>query len=427
MINDLSQRELTFVFYKPHANVWFRNTVKNIRANYFLPSKYASFFDYALNSENKIYFATALYYGGGVKGFLRSISDAIELIAWCILNKINLRKVGFIFTKNALAKKDIFFAMHYGNFTGELTQDAIHGTGMARYLADVSIYKIVHMTHYAYNPSIGNKNLKILSPNLLVAENNLERNSVFFKKYFEEFSGKFNTLSYTPAPRFVSRTPFADRINKLVATGSITFKMTDKEFLDHFGGNELQPLRRQLYEQASQYVTTMNSLIVDINDLRVVRPSRPKDTLQKRLVRRLKRSLKRNRPEDTLQDYYRKNIVDTYNEHRMFVVPEEVCDLPAIAFVEGMACGCAYFGLDSPMYRELGLVPGVHYVGYDGSIPDLMAKVRYYQKHTTELNDIANNGCEFVEKNLSPDAVYGAFFKQLKSIGHGGIALGAHG
>lgn len=413
--------KLSFVFYRPHSNIWFRNTVKNIRGNYALPSKYAQLFDHALGSGYKIYLAPTLFYDNGFNGFLQSVFDIVELITWCVLNKISLRKVGFVLTKKGLAKKDVLFAMHYGNFTFETKNIAEQCGRLAQGLADIPIYKVVHMTHYAYNPTIGSRNLKTLSPNLLVAENNLEKNSEFFKKFFGEFSGKLNALPYTPAPRFVNKTSFTERINKLVVTGSITFKMTDGEFVDYFGGDELQPLRRTLFEQASQYVSEMNSLIVDINNLRATQLSRPKDPLQKRLVRRVGRLFTRNRPDDTLQDYYRKNIVDTYNEHRMFAVPEEVCDLPAIGFVEGMACGCAYFGLDNPMYRDLGLVPGVHYVGYDGSIPDLMAKVRYYQQHTTELEDIANRGYEFVGKNLSPDVVYGAFFKQLNSVVLAGI------
>jgi hypothetical protein len=280
-------------------------------------------------------------------------------------------------------------------------------------LADIPIYKVVHMTHYAYNPVMGNRNLLELKPDLLVAENNLGSNSSFFNTYFKTFTRKVDLLPYVPMPRFVSHAPFKDRSNKLVVTGSITYKMTDKEFVGYFGGNDLQPLRRTLYEQASQYVDEMNCLVVDLNDLEVPKPARPRDSLGKRLARRMVRLFRPVQPENAQQNYYRKNIVDTYNEHRMFAVPEEICDLPAIGFVEGMACGCAYFGLDNAMYRDLGMVPGVHYVAYDGTIADLMTKVRYYQLHSMELEGIAKKGCEFVKTHLSAEAVYGAFFEQL--------------
>ena len=97
----------------------------------------------------------------------------------------------------------------------------------------------------------------------------------------------------------------------------------------------------------------------------------------------------------------------------MFAVPEEICDLPAIGFVEGMACGCVFFGLDDPMYRDLGLLPGIHYVFYDGTVTNLMEKVRYYQSHSDELELIANRGCEFVLEHLNPDVVYKEFLKLL--------------
>ena len=54
----------------------------------------------------------------------------------------------------------------------------------------------------------------------------------------------------------------------------------------------------------------------------------------------------------------------------MFVVPEEANDLPGIGFVEGMACGSAYIGLDDGMYKDIGLIPRKHYITYDGTLED---------------------------------------------------------
>ena len=98
----------------------------------------------------------------------------------------------------------------------------------------------------------------------------------------------------------------------------------------------------------------------------------------------------------------------------MFAVPEEICGLPAIGFVEGMACGSVYFGLDDPMYQNIGMNPGVHYVSYDGTVIDLMAKVNYYQAHPTELMNIGEAGSKFVLENLEPTVVYSKFIRQLK-------------
>ena len=84
----------------------------------------------------------------------------------------------------------------------------------------------------------------------------------------------------------------------------------------------------------------------------------------------------------------------------MFVVPEEVSGLPGIGFVEGMMCGSVFIGLNDPMYTDIGLKDGVNYIGYDGSLDNLKYKITYYQEHQKELNDISNNGYNFISENF---------------------------
>ena len=100
-------------------------------------------------------------------------------------------------------------------------------------------------------------------------------------------------------------------------------------------------------------------------------------------------------------------MVEKFNEYKMHIVGEEILGVPGIGFVEGMACGSAYIGLDSPMYRDLGLIPGVHYITYDGTKEGLRSTVEYYQKpeHQAELEQIAKTGCEFVRNNFRGDKV----------------------
>ena len=52
--------------------------------------------------------------------------------------------------------------------------------------------------------------------------------------------------------------------------------------------------------------------------------------------------------------------------------------MDCLGFVEGMACGSAYIGLDDPMYKDIGLIPGKHYITYDGTLEDLKSKIAYY-------------------------------------------------
>ena len=68
------------------------------------------------------------------------------------------------------------------------------------------------------------------------------------------------------------------------------------------------------------------------------------------------------------------DMVAKFNEYKMCIVGEEITGVPGIGFVEGMVCGCAYIGLNNGLYEQYGLKEGVHYIGYDGTLPDLTEK-----------------------------------------------------
>ena len=116
-------------------------------------------------------------------------------------------------------------------------------------------------------------------------------------------------------------------------------------------------------------------------------------------------SLKKTFSLERERSYYKIDIVDKYNEYKMAIVPEEVIDLPAIGFVECMACGCAYIGVPSSMYENVGMISGIHYIGYDGTVADLVNKINYYQNHPDELSVIASNGYKFVRGNIFNEQV----------------------
>jgi hypothetical protein len=298
--------------------------------------------------------------------------------------------------------------MHYGNLTYEAESVARDCATVARAIARLAVHKVVHLTHYVYCAQIGANNLATVEPDLLVAECNLAANERFFQLHFGKIKAPFLSLPFTAAARFKARRPMSDRVNKMVVTGSITYKMLDPAFVEFFQTQELQPMRRKLFEAATRYTSEMDCLVSDLDATRMT--SRPSS------LRRAWALVRRLTGERAQTDYYRRDIVETYNTYAMFAVPEEVCGLPAIGFVEGMACGSAYVGLDVPMYRDLGMLPGVHYIAYDGSIDDLMSQVQYHQQHPERTQTIAEAGRNFAQTVLAPDVVYGAFVNSLRDL-----------
>jgi glycosyltransferase involved in cell wall biosynthesis len=264
------------------------------------------------------------------------------------------------------------------------------------------------------HPAIGARNLQTAGATLLFAENNLRKNSRFYQKHFGKLAADFWCLPFIAAKRFTRTTPFIQRANKLIATGSITYKMLDPEFIGFFKTDDLQPMRRQLYEHASKFTAEIDTLISDLNTSRTTGQVKPEPTW----LRVLRRLFPFKHQQHGYHRYYKKDIVAVYNSYTMFAVPEELGDLPAIGFVEGMACGCAYFGLDDPMYRDLGMEPGVHYVTYDGTVQGLADKVRFYQQpeQIPQLERIAARGCELVNEKFRAEVVYQAFVDRLQRV-----------
>jgi glycosyltransferase involved in cell wall biosynthesis len=97
----------------------------------------------------------------------------------------------------------------------------------------------------------------------------------------------------------------------------------------------------------------------------------------------------------------------------MFICPEEITDLPGIGFVEGMACGCLYFGKLSAIYTDLGLIDGENYVAYDGTIEDLLLKIKFYKKNLEQSTRIAENGKNFVINKFNQENIRRTFYNDL--------------
>lgn len=395
------------VIFNPHHDIWFRNPVRRILKKEVIPSKYALLLDHLIASDARVYFSTRLFFGVGLRGWCRNIFDAFHLLAWAVINRLNLSRVRFVFTPSGLRDKDVVIFMHYGSFTAEDESGAKACRELADCFKDLDIFKIVHMTHYAYCSKIGAANLELLSPDMLVAENDLRKNSPFFMRNFKGVSGEFYHLPFVAALRFQRRVGFSRRTNRLGVTGSITYKMKDTDFLRYFGQDELQPMRRKIYERQAELSSLIDSFIYDLDEARQKESAlTSSDDLD---VTRAQAAAKQ-------RNYYNADIVEFFNSYRMFAVPEEVCDLPGISFIEGMACGTAYFGLDNPMYRDIGMVPGVHYVAYDGTLEHLLERVAYYQQHADELEQIAEQGYQIAHTTLSSTSVYSKFIASLERM-----------
>lgn len=238
-------------------------------------------------------------------------------------------------------------------------------------------------------------------------------NNAFINKYFKMGMTKHFVCPYTFEPRFINKNIFGERKNKLLAIGTLSnvhFIPGNKKFREFFVTEWIQPMRKEILDNKdliTDYIDSKISWIME-DKLKV-------DNNSKSIINKLKIIYNKFVPWRQ-KKYTSFNMVDKFNEYKMFCCPEEIVGMPGIGFVEGMACGCAYFGLDHDMYKSLGLIPGVHYITYDGTLSGLIDRVKYYQQNWDELKKIADAGTRFVRENFNQEKVAGDLINKLREL-----------
>ncbi len=386
---------MRFIFHNPHDLIWFKAPV-----TYDFKSKgvqkYVHLLDYFLDHDKKVYvYIDRFKFYDNRHGLRKLLPPLTWFYIWLLFNKINPLRFKIITDINKMYKDDILFMFLYGNFTfqtGELTAARKESNSL---IGRSAAFKVVHLTHYMYHASVGSENCKNANIDLLVAENNLSRNSKFFQSTFPWYRKDVYVLPFVPKDKFVRVKKFHERENKAVASGTITYPMDDTAFLSFFGHSMLHPMRTQIYENREKLQTYIDSIISPVIEDQALAGTA-------NYAKQIK--------------YFSHDIVQLYNNYTMFIVPEEVSGLPGIGFAEGMKCGSAFIGLNDPMYTDIGLVDKVHYIGYDGTMDDLIHKIEYYQNHSLELETIAENGYNFVSEHCNKKNVVETFLRDMKTL-----------
>lgn len=284
-----------------------------------------------------------------------------------------------------------------------------HHAEQFQYMEQVEAFKVLSMIHFT-----GSREeaaiLDKVRPNCLMNECNLRTNSEIFRRFYR-YNGPWVIHPFVFEDRFKPMEPFNQRKTMAFATGTITYKETP-DFIEVYGDPCDQPSRKQIKDNPEYLAGCVDCYSSDYLEDADLLQTNPNDNA---LVKFYKKFYNRMHTGQQ-KKYYSFNMVDKFNEYKMCIVGEEILGVPGIGFVEGMACGCAYIGLDSPIYTDLGLYPGVHYIGYDGSLEDLKAKIQYYQapENQEELEQIAKTGCDFVRKNFNGDTVAENLLNKLK-------------
>lgn len=278
-----------------------------------------------------------------------------------------------------------------------------------REMSNVDAFKALSMLHF-HGKASENEIIDKANVGCLFNEVNLDKNCELYRRYYH-VDKPWVIHPFVYAERFQNKTPFSERKNMAFATGTITYK-EHEEFLSTYGDACDQPSRKQIKDNPEYFKDTVyctSSDYLEDNPGKVVKST---DNLPVKLYKKIYNRLFTGKQ----KKYYSFDMVEAFNSYKMCVVGEEILGIPGIGFVEGMACGCAYIGIDSPAYRDWGLVPGVHYITYDGSKEDLRRVIEYYQmdEHQEELEKIAETGYKYVRDNFNGETVAANLMKELE-------------
>ena len=263
----------------------------------------------------------------------------------------------------------------------------------------------VSQLHFALSAS---EMMEKVDPDLMFNESNMQQRFVGFNEYFGWFHKQYMVIPFVFAPRFKVIKPFAERQNKAVSVGTVTYP---GYLIKYYGHDCLQPARKQVYDNARELTPWVDCFNSDyLEDDKLSKHSANDSKLVKTFKRLHDKFFVGHQ-----KKYYSFDMVEKFNDYKMCIVGEEIVGLPGIGFVEGMACGCAYLGQTVGYYEDYGMKEGVHYIGYDGTLDDLKAKITYYQQpeHQQELETIARTGCEFVRSHFNGPAAAESLLNNL--------------
>ncbi|MFZ3069229.1 MAG: glycosyltransferase [Microgenomates group bacterium] len=360
--------------------------------------------------------------GIGIRFVLLSkVISYIELLIWMIINNINPLKVKVYFNVDNLnPKKDIILNYSHSTIDGSYV---LNNNNMQFHKYDGVV--LTHLTHYFVGTNHISKYLSSVKNSFLLAENDISHN-MYFMNFFPDVKSVYQ-LPFTLSPRFKDTQTFSDRSDKCMAVGTISQAITHP-LNDYFGkGQNLHPMRKTLYDnrKISKYQKQIEFLLYLYDDINNLKTAKKNDSFVTKICKKyLPYFILEKFYPNFLNKYFSFNIVEKYNSYKMFISPEEIVGLPSVNVFEGMACGCAYIGLEDDMYKRIGMINGLNYISYDGSFSMLIEKIKYYQRHQNELERIAINGRNYVleqfsEKNIS-DIFWTDMDKLLKSFNKGG-------
>ena len=258
---------------------------------------------------------------------------------------------------------------------------------------DFSGLKIYHLMDYTYFPKASNEALLAGGVDFVFGYARHDLYCPFFQAKYPNFRGKVIPVPFGFADRFQEKVPFADRKNKVIALGAVNsfsdpvHTVPDFQKLNDFylsrGEKFMHKFRRMLVEHEEEFSEFMDSKL----------PHYPQ-----------------------VKDFSY-DMVQTFNEYKMFVSCESLQYFPPAKAFEGPAAGTVMMCSDHPCFRDFDFEDGVNCITHkEFDLKDFQSKVSYYISHPEELEQIQKRAGQFVRERYNHSAVARHVFDEVSRV-----------
>ncbi len=254
-------------------------------------------------------------------------------------------------------------------------------------------FKIYHLMDYTYFPTQSNNILREAGVDFVFGYARHDKYCPLFQEKYPQYKDKVIPVPFGFAPRFKEAAAFGKRKNKVIALGSVnsfidplhavdSFEEVNKFFLAR-GEKFMHKFRRMLVENEAHLPEVMDSKL----------PHFPK-----------------------VKDFDY-DIVQVFNQYKMFVSCESLQYFPPAKTFEGPAAGSVLVCSQHPCFADYGFEDGINCIKHkEFDINNFKDKVSFYINNPDKLLQIQKRGMQFVRDNYSHKKVAQYVYSQIEKI-----------
>lgn len=252
--------------------------------------------------------------------------------------------------------------------------------------------KIYHLMDYIYFPTISNKILQGAGVDFVFGYARHDKYSEFFQKKYPQYQNRIIPVPFGFASRFRENALFKERKNKAIALGSV------RAVVDPIRANALEESNKFFLKREEKFIHKFRHMLVesevqlsDIMDSKLPHFPKVKDF-----------------------DY---DIVQIFNQYKMFVSCESLLYFPSVKTFEGSACGSVLVCSEHPCFSDYGFEDGVNCIKHrEFDINNFRDKVSFYLNNLDKLEEVQKRGTQFVRDNYSHQKVAQYVYSKISEI-----------